>query len=63
MLLWKHRLFQLKSAPFEDQPMGVQLVLSQMPRIVVSHPEQVGMQCSITVKERGHQLNIIVGKK
>jgi len=39
------------------------LVLSQMPGIAIPHLEQVGTQCSITVKERCQQLNIIVGRK
>ena len=39
--------------------MGVQLVLSQMPRIAVLHLEQVGTQCSIAVEERDQQLNNI----
>ena len=41
-----------KSAPFEDQSIGVQLVLNQMLGIAVSHPEKIGTQYSITVKER-----------
>ena len=52
LLLWEYRLFQLKLAPFMDQPMEVQLMLSRTPRIVVPHSEQVGTQCSITVKEQ-----------
>ena len=43
--------------------MGVQLVLSQMPRIAVPHLERVGTQCSITVKERDQQLNNILRRK
>ena len=43
--------------------MGVQLVLNQMPGISVPHLELVGMQCSITVKERDQQLNNIVRRK
>ena len=51
LLSWKHRLFQLKLAPFEDQPIKVQLVLNQMPGTTVPHPEQIGPQCLITMKK------------
>ena len=43
--------------------MGVQLMLSQMPGIVVPYLEQVGMQCSIAVKEWDQQLNNICKKE
>ena len=59
LLLWKYRLFRPRSAPFVEQPMGVQSVLNRMTRMAVPHPEQVGMQCLIAVKGRGQQVNII----
>ena len=54
--LWKHWLVPSKSDPFEDQSMGVQLVLNQALGIAVPHPEQIGTQCSITVKEQGQEV-------
>jgi hypothetical protein len=63
LLLWKYQLFQPGLAPFVDQSMEVQLVLSRTPEIAVPHPELVGMQCSITVKGQNQQLNIILRRR
>jgi len=62
-VVMEDRLFQPKSAPFEDQPMGVQLVMSRTPRIAVQLLGQVGTQCSIAVKKRDPQLNNIFEKE
>ena len=43
--------------------MEVQLMLNQMPRIAVLHPGQVGTQCSVTVKERNQQWDIILRRR
>ena len=63
LLSWKHRLFQPKSAPFEDRPMKVQLMLTWMPGTTVPHPEPIGMQWLITVRKEDQKLNIILRKK
>ena len=49
--LWKHRLLPPKSVPIEDRPTKIWLVMNQVPEIVVPHPKQTGMQCSITVRK------------
>ena len=43
--------------------MEVQLMLSRTPRIAVPHQGQVGTQCSITVKERNQQWDIILRRR
>ena len=62
-MLWKCWLCQPKLAPFMDQPMEVQLMLSRMPGMAVPHPGQVGTQCSITVKEQNQQWNVILRRR